>query len=116
MAKKTIIVAVDDFDGTKLGSDATQVKYHVGGKEYECDLSAKNKAKFDADVKKCDEIMSKWVSVSRRIARNGKPYRKTDLDKQNTTLVRKWANENGFSVSDRGRIPADVQDAYDAAH
>jgi hypothetical protein len=30
--------------------------------------------------------------------------------------IRDWARKNGHAVSDRGRIPASVVDAYEAAH
>ncbi|MBR7513023.1 Lsr2 family protein, partial [Mycobacterium tuberculosis] len=30
--------------------------------------------------------------------------------------IREWARNNGYDVSDRGRIPADVADAYAAAN
>jgi hypothetical protein len=30
--------------------------------------------------------------------------------------VREWARKNGHKVSDRGRISAEVQAAYDKAH
>jgi hypothetical protein len=30
--------------------------------------------------------------------------------------VRAWAKENGFEVSERGRISAEIREAYDAAH
>ena len=30
--------------------------------------------------------------------------------------VRAWAKENGYSVSERGRVPAAVLEAYEAAH
>ena len=30
--------------------------------------------------------------------------------------VRIWARENGHEVPERGRIPADIREAYDAAH
>jgi hypothetical protein len=32
------------------------------------------------------------------------------------SAVRAWARQNGHQVSDRGRIPASVQAAYDKAH
>ena len=34
----------------------------------------------------------------------------------NTKDVREWAKAQGMEVSERGRISADVQQAYDAAH
>jgi len=37
--------------------------------------------------------------------------RKSDL-----AAIRSWANQNGYKVSDRGRVPAAVVEAYDAAH
>ncbi len=33
-----------------------------------------------------------------------------------TSVVRAWAVANGFAVSDRGRLPAEVRQAYGAAH
>lgn len=30
--------------------------------------------------------------------------------------VRLWASQNGFTTSDRGRLPKEVMEAYDAAH
>lgn len=33
-----------------------------------------------------------------------------------TSAVRAWAREHGFDVADRGRLPAEVRQAYDAAH
>lgn len=33
-----------------------------------------------------------------------------------TSAVRAWARSNGYDVADRGRLPADVTDAYAAAH
>lgn len=30
--------------------------------------------------------------------------------------IRAWAEDNGFKVSPRGKLPADVVDAYNAAH
>ncbi|NED60954.1 Lsr2 family protein, partial [Streptomyces sp. SID10244] len=30
--------------------------------------------------------------------------------------VREWAIDNGYEVSDRGRVPARIVEAYEAAH
>ena len=30
--------------------------------------------------------------------------------------IREWARENGYEVAERGRIPAEIKDAYHAAH
>jgi hypothetical protein len=36
-------------------------------------------------------------------------------DKEQLQAIRQWANANGYKVSDRGRIPAEVEDAYQAS-
>lgn len=36
-------------------------------------------------------------------------------DSLDQTHIREWARENGFKVADRGRIPADVLAAFNAA-
>ena len=41
------------------------------------------------------------------------PLPRTSSD---TQKVREWARANGYEVSDRGRIPASVREAYDAAN
>lgn len=33
-----------------------------------------------------------------------------------TKAIRDWARTNGYDVSDRGRIPSDVMEAYAAAN
>jgi hypothetical protein len=33
-----------------------------------------------------------------------------------TTEIRAWARDNGFKVPDRGRVSAEVREAYAAAH
>jgi len=37
-------------------------------------------------------------------------------NRNDTATIRAWARRNGHPVSARGRIPADVRDAYNAAH
>jgi hypothetical protein len=33
-----------------------------------------------------------------------------------TRTVKEWARANGFEVNDRGRIPARIREAFDAAN
>lgn len=50
--------------------------------------------------------------------KNAKTARKatTKNPSADTKAIREWARANGYDVSDRGRIPADVMDAYSAAN
>ncbi|CCQ18120.1 putative uncharacterized protein [Rhodococcus sp. AW25M09] len=37
-------------------------------------------------------------------------------DPAQTRAIRQWAFDQGHPISDRGRIPADIEEAYNAAH
>lgn len=45
-----------------------------------------------------------------KVSSNGK------ASKEQLTAVREWARANGHDVSDRGRIKAEVFEAFEAAH
>lgn len=109
MAQKVTIVLVDDVDG----SEATEtVTFALDGKSYEIDLNEKNAS----DLR---DALAPWLGHARRVT--GAPGRArraagTGASKGNLKDVREWARDNGHEVSERGRIPASVQEAYDAAH
>ena len=42
---------------------------------------------------------------------NGGGVKRSDL-----SAVREWARQNGHTVSERGRISSEIQQAYDNAH
>jgi hypothetical protein len=37
-------------------------------------------------------------------------------NREQTKAIRDWARQNGYELSDRGRIPATVIEAFEAAH
>jgi hypothetical protein len=108
MAQKVHIVLEDDLDG----SPATEtVTFGLDGKTYEIDLNAKNAGKLR-------DSLAQYVGSGRSVggARRGrKPAVATNLG-PSAREVRDWARSNGHDVPDRGRIPADVRSAFDAAH
>lgn len=110
MATKTVTTTelIDDLDGGK--ADRT-VAFSWGGSAFEIDLSKKNAAAFEKAMKPYLESARK---VRRRKSSAPAPSRRPG--KRDLAAVREWARENGHPVSDRGRIPAGVTDAYDAAH
>ena len=108
MAQKVNIVLVDDLDG----SEATEtVSFGLDGTTYEIDLN-------DANAASLREALSGYVGHARKVtggaARRGR--RSGGGSSSNTKDVREWAKAQGMEVSERGRISADVQQAYDAAH
>ncbi|MCW8220116.1 Lsr2 family DNA-binding protein, partial [Streptomyces griseolus] len=42
--------------------------------------------------------------------------RATTGGNKDTAEIRKWARENGHNVNDRGRVPAEIREAYEKAN
>ncbi|AEF42714.1 histone-like nucleoid-structuring protein Lsr2 [Hoyosella subflava] len=63
------------------------------------------------------EAVAPYIEAGHRVTgRKAKTARKTAATSGNTKAIREWARNNGYDISDRGRIPADVADAYAAAN
>ena len=95
MAQKVQVVLVDDIDGSAASET---VSFSLDGTSYEVDLSDKNAA----DLR---EALAPWISAGRRTATR----------KESASTIRAWAKDNGVDVPERGRIPAKVREAYEAA-
>ena len=108
MAQKVNIVLVDDLDGTEATETVT---FGLDGSTYEIDLN-------DANAAALREALSGYVGHARKSTGGSRRTRKSagSTSSSNTKDVREWAKGQGMDVSERGRISADVQSAYDAAH
>ncbi|MGW5518876.1 histone-like nucleoid-structuring protein Lsr2 [Nocardia africana] len=110
MAKKVIVELIDDFDGKSKAEET--VSFSLDGVEYEIDLSTKNASKLRA-------AFEKWTGSARKVGRaprgKAKTGARTAADKQQTAAIREWAKTNGYNVSSRGRIQAQVIEAYNKA-
>lgn len=115
MARKIVHQLIDDIDGTVLDARSGEtIHFSLDGTAYEIDLTTEHAAELRA-------ALAPYLSAGRRIGRGGgtpaaprrggAPSGRSDLAE-----VRTWANANGHPVSDRGRVPAAVLEAYDAAH
>ena len=105
MATRTIVSFIDDLDGTEA---AETVQFGLDGTEYEIDVNGDNAEQLRA-------VLSPYISKARRLARNGKPYRRTNVGPDSKT-VRAWALAQGLDCPERGRIPAAILEKYQAAH
>ena len=108
MAQKVNIVLVDDLDGTEATETVT---FGLDGSAYEIDLN-------DANAAALREALSGYVGHARKSTGGSRRTRRSSgsVSSSNTKDVREWAKSQGMEVSERGRISADVQQAYDAAH
>ena len=117
MAKKTITILTDDLDGEELPAGSRSTRFALDGVEYEIDLSAAN-ARALADA------LAPYISAGRRVggsARGGSAARPRSrgakgADAERLAAIRSWAQGNGYAVGDRGRIKAEIVEAFDAAH
>ena len=109
MAQRVQVILVDDIDG---GEATETVTFALDGVSYEIDLSEKNAARLR-------DSFSEWVGNARRAGgrkvsgrrASGGGNRRDDLNE-----MRQWGRENGYKVSDRGRVSGELQQAYDKAH
>jgi hypothetical protein len=113
MAQRVNVVLVDDIDG----SDAEEtVSFGLDGVDYEIDLSDKHAGELR-------KALSLYVGHARRTGgrrRNGRrsstPAAAAADGSPSAADVRSWARENGWDVPERGRVSAEVREAYAAAH
>jgi hypothetical protein len=118
MARRIVHQLVDDIDGTVLevGSGET-VLFSLDGVAYEIDLT-------DAHAAALRDAVEPYIAAGRRISgaarasgsssSSGGGRRRTG--QTDYAPIRAWAKDNGYQVSERGRVPASVIAAYEAAH
>jgi hypothetical protein len=99
---------IDDIDG---GAAKETVEFGIDGKSYEIDLSETNASNLR-------DALAAYVGAARRLGgrrRGGAAIavaRRPVVDREQNQAIREWARKRGMKVSERGRIPADVLEAY----
>lgn len=123
MAKRTTVTLVDDID---QGDADETVEFGVDGATYEIDLS-------DANAAKLRDALGDYVANARRLGgrrragrvaspptssaeSSSRPSSPTRVDREQNQAIRAWARSQGLTVSNRGRIAAEVTEAYQKAH
>ncbi|GAA4551370.1 MULTISPECIES: histone-like nucleoid-structuring protein Lsr2 [Amycolatopsis] len=113
MAQKVLVSLVDDIDGTEAEET---VEFGLDGVAYQIDLSAEN-------AEELRDVLAQYVEHARRAGgRKRAPIRPAvgakasarpaTVDREQNQAIRAWARKNGYAVSDRGRIPSEVVEAY----
>jgi hypothetical protein len=105
MAQRVQIILEDDYDG---GTADETVSFAIDGAEYEIDLSEKNAA----DLR---DALAPWLAHARKTGGRRKRGSKP-AEASSTSDIRAWAQANGHEVSSRGRVSAEVREAYERAH
>jgi hypothetical protein len=107
MAQKVNIILVDDLDG---GSADENVKFGLDGANYEIDLSAANAAELRTSLER-------FIDAGRKTSGGRAARAKAPAAGRNnaSAQIRQWARDNGYTVNSRGRIQAEIQEAYQKA-
>ena len=113
MAQRVQIVLEDDLDG---GVAAETVTFGLDGVSYEIDLSDKNAGKLRDEFATLDRPCAPVGRPSHHGSPRLPAARPAPPSRRDLSAVRAWARANGHQVSDRGRVSAAVQEAYDKAH
>ncbi|SMD27179.1 histone-like nucleoid-structuring protein Lsr2 [Kibdelosporangium aridum] len=113
MAQKVLVQLIDDLDGT-TSDDITTVTFGLEGVTYEIDLTEKNAAKLRNQL---GDFVDHARRTGGRVKRGTSPKALAPAgNREQTKAIRDWARQNGFELSDRGRIPSNVIEAFEAAH
>lgn len=106
MAQRVNIETLSDLSGD---ADASTVEFGLDGTDYTIDLTDKEASKFR-------DVLAKYVGAAAPVKGRGKRKTATTQSGPPAREVREWAQAQGMDVPERGRIPAEVREAYDKAH
>ncbi|MEU5431581.1 Lsr2 family protein [Streptomyces olivoreticuli] len=109
MAQKIIRTLIDDLTGEESEEISTHTLL-LDGVGVEIDLTDHN---YDELMEKLNPYFT--VKGARKVrSGTGRPKANTlAMPNRGTATVRAWAQENGYNVSSRGRVPAGILKAYE---
>lgn len=97
---------IDDLDGSP-GEET--IEFAIDGKNYEIDLSGDNAGKLRG-------ALEPFIAAGRRAGRTEQVRRSSSTrpgtDRAQNQAIREWALKRGMKISERGRIPSEILEAY----
>lgn len=110
MARREITQYFDDLDGTQLNTEnLCTMRFSMEGTDYVIDLSEDNARDFH-------RVLEPYIHAAHTVTSTAKTTRKRIGTGSNARAIRQWAEDQGMTVSNRGKIPQAIVDAYDKAH
>jgi hypothetical protein len=113
MAQRVNVVLVDDLDG---GDAAETVSFALDGVDYEIDLSEQHAGELRNALSLYIGHGRRTGGRRRRSSAGGAAAKSSGSGGPSASEIRAWARENGWEVPERGRVAAEVREAYAAAH
>ena len=115
LASVLLRAAEDPSEANPTPTQGYTISFGLDGTTYEVDLSPADAIALRADL-------APWVDHAHRISRpittptTPRRTSRTTTGAHPATTIRHWARTHGHPVSDRGRLPTTVVQAYQAAH
>lgn len=125
MATVTRLEFTDDLDGKALDvDDINTVSWSWLGVDYEFDTSTTNLDRIETGRVPISTLLAKSRRVGGRkrtpghktTGKNRGPAASDSNAAGDPTTIRAWAREHGYELSNRGRIPAEIVEAYTQQH
>ena len=116
MAQKVQVVLTCDLDDEEVPAAET-VTFGFDGSTYAFELCEKHLGEFQDTIQAY--IGSARLADGPRRRRTRRPVRaaaRRAVNGVSSSDIRAWARESGYEVSERGRIPAEIRSAYEAAN
>ena len=110
MARTTRVVLTCDLHGDDTDAIAT-VQLANNGTRYELDVCEEHLNELTGAGRRLRNRRKGRSGTTKRTAKKA-PARRSRRRSADPSAVREWARANGYSVGDRGRIPAEVVEAY----
>jgi len=111
MAQKQTVTYVSDLSGAEItDNDSPSLRFGWDGTDYTIDLTAKEAEKFYKAVEP-------YLTAATKVGRSGGRSRgkaSSSGSTSNAAEIRAWAKSNGMEVPERGRIPAEVREAFES--
>ncbi|GAB3285475.1 histone-like nucleoid-structuring protein Lsr2 [Microbacterium lacusdiani] len=114
MAQKKHLILIDDVDGSPASET---LRFGLDGVDFEVDLN-------ETHAEALRESFAEWIGHARKVSGRKKVAARRTVTSASTATsassktvkIREWARQNGYTVSDRGRIPVNVREAYEVAN
>ena len=109
VASRVVTLITDDLDGS---DSAGTIAFSLEGASYEIDLNS-------AHAEELRNVLEPYMKAGRKTGSSRDGRRRSQgasAAKDQIKAIRDWAKKQGLKVSDRGRVSADVREAYDKAH
>ncbi len=117
--RETIVQYRCDVCGKEIPEDAVDtVHLGVDGAEYELELCAKHGKELRVALESYTSIaggaglVGEDQGADRPAAKNGLEGNGSGMSTAELSVVREWAREQGYEISDRGKLPSAVLEAW----